>query len=78
VTWICPLLKTVIFSVNEHLYFEGDEINSVYFIKKGEVGFVLPKHNNVKYININEGIEFGMIDICGCAVENDYDLEGFY
>jgi len=52
IAWICPLLKTYLVTENEYVYFEGDEIVNVQFMKKGSCGFVLPKFNNAKYINI--------------------------
>lgn len=51
--WICPLLKPAIFDENEYVYFEGDEINCIYFVKQGELGFVLAAHSNLMYIDIS-------------------------
>ena len=42
----------------------------MYFLKEGSTGFVLPKHKNTKYININQGNYFGVIDIVGCILQN--------
>ena len=53
------------------VYYEGDDITSIYFMKGGSCGFVLPKHNNFKYININPGMHFGIIDIIASLLEND-------
>jgi hypothetical protein len=63
--WICPLFKPVISGINNYIYFEGDDINCIYFLKKGSCGFVLPKHLNIKYIDINLGYTFGVVDIIG-------------
>ena len=42
----------------------------MYFLKEGSTGFVLPKHKNTKYIDINQGNYFGVIDIVGCILQN--------
>ena len=58
---------------NEFIYFEGDEVRAIYFLKEGSCGFVLPKHKNAKYINITTGAHFGIIDIVSSSfsVKND-------
>jgi hypothetical protein len=63
--WICPLLKPSIFDEQEYVYFDGDEINCIYFAKQGELGFVLAAHSNLKYIDISNGNYFGVIDMVG-------------
>lgn len=52
---------------NDYLYSEGDIATTISFLNKGDVGFVLPKYNNVKYINVDEGAHFGIIDIM-CSI----------
>lgn len=71
IAWICPLLKPLYLEHNEYLYFEGDEILSIYFLKYGQCAFVLPKYNNVKYVNINQGSNFGIEDIVGSVIKNE-------
>ena len=61
--WVYPLIKSYLASEKEYVYFEGDEISCIYFLKKGECGFVLPRHNDSKYIDIDVGQEFGIHDI---------------
>lgn len=63
--WICPLLKPEIISPLDYVYFEGDNVTCMYFLKHGECGFVLPRHSNIKYIEIKSGNFFGIIDIVG-------------
>ena len=41
---------------------EGDEINGVYFLVKGQAGFVLPKFNDSCYILIDIGDHYGTYD----------------
>lgn len=52
ISWICPLLKPSIATEGEYIYFEGDIVGCIYFLKEGNCGFVLPRHNNTKYIDI--------------------------
>ena len=52
ITWLCPLLRPYAFEDKQYIYSEGEEINSVYFLIKGNASFVLPSYDNVKYINI--------------------------
>lgn len=71
IAWICPLLKPYYLQNNEYLYFEGDEILSIFFLKNGNCGFVLPKYENVKYIDIKIGSNFGIEDIVGSIISNE-------
>ena len=71
IAWICPLLKPYYLQNDEYLYFEGDEIISIFFLKTGNCGFVLPKFENVKYINIEPGNNFGIEDIVGSIIKNE-------
>ena len=63
IAWICPKLKPYMNSDNDFIYFEGDEVKDLFFIKQGQCGFVLPKHGNLSYIDIKEGQMFGIIDV---------------
>ena len=36
------------------MYFEGDDITSVYFYRKGKAGFVLPKSKTMAYLGDEE------------------------
>jgi len=40
-------------------------------MQRGSCGFALPKHQNLKYININIGMHFGIIDIVASLRENE-------
>ena len=33
--WVCPLLKPFIVTEKQYIYFEDDEITSIYFFKAG-------------------------------------------
>lgn len=50
ITWICPLLRPMILNKDQYVFFEGDDIACIYFLKKGDAGYVLPRHKNVKYV----------------------------
>ena len=69
--WICPLFKPVVVGIHQYIYFEGDDVSCVFFLKKGSCGFVLPKHCNHKYVDINLGNTFGIVDIIGSVLRHD-------
>jgi hypothetical protein len=46
ISWICPLLKTYVASPREYIFYEGDEITRIFFLKKGTADYVLPKYTN--------------------------------
>lgn len=69
--WICPLFRPTVFGINQYIYFEGDEVNCIFFLKKGSCGFVLPKHKNAKYVDINLGNTFGIVDIIGSTLRHE-------
>lgn len=35
IAWICPLLRPQVATDNEYVYFEGDEVASIYFLREG-------------------------------------------
>ena len=35
IAWICPLLRPYIVTDNEYVYFEGDEVGSIFFLREG-------------------------------------------
>ena len=51
------------FPEKNYIYFEGDDVQDIFFLIKGKAGFVLPKYQNTTYIDINVGAHFGIIDI---------------
>ena len=75
ISWICPLLKPSIMSESEYVYFEGDNIGCIYFIKEGNCGFVLPSHSNAKYIDIGKGSHFGVHDIIGYIYQSEDEID---
>lgn len=51
---------------------DDDEVSCIYFLINGEAGYVLPKHQNIMYIEFSQGCHFGIIDIISYFVENDH------
>lgn len=43
------------------MYFQASE--NMEISDKASIGFVLQKYNNVKYVELDKGISFGVIDI---------------
>ena len=63
---------------NDYVFFEGDDINNIHFLREGNCGFVMPKYNNKKYVDIKQGSQFGVIDIIACVMEHDeFDLDNW-
>lgn len=77
IAWICPLLKPVPIPSNQYVFFEGDDVTSVFFLTRGKAGFVLPKYKNTVYIEIPLGAHFGIIDIVGSILHARLDLDNW-
>lgn len=78
ITWICPLLKPLIKLKDQYVFFEGDDISGIYFMQNGNIGYVLPRHQNVMYIRLNAGLYFGVSCIVGSFMEqDDFDIENW-
>jgi len=43
IAWIAPMLYKTDYTQNAYIYEEGEPINYMYFILKGNTGFVLPR-----------------------------------
>lgn len=78
IAWICPLLKPLIKLQDQFVFFEGDDIQCIYFLQNGNSGYVLPRHENLMYIRLNEGLHFGVSCIVGSFVKEDnFDMESW-
>lgn len=55
IAWICPLLRPMIKSKDEYIFFEEDDLTCIYFFQSGHAGYILPRHKNLMYINLNKG-----------------------
>ena len=69
------MLKPICVQEDEYVYTEGDEVNCIYFLKVGSVGFVLPRHHNIKYCDYPEGAHFGVLDIISSCYKHNIPLE---
>jgi len=63
IAWVAPMLRQVEFQKDSYVFLEGEHVNYIYFIMKGESGFVLPRFDNSIYILISQGDYFGVIDL---------------
>lgn len=75
IAFICPLLKPLLFQEAEVVYRDGDEVNCIFFVKSGDVGNVLPFHNNIKYVDYVEGCHFGVLDIISSCFAHEIKVE---
>lgn len=75
ISWICPLLKPVPFGAKQYIFREGDDVENIYFLIKGQASFVIPRYENTRYIHLNVGHHFGIIDIIGCQQMKDFDID---
>jgi len=80
IIWLIPLFKPQLFTIDQFILKEGDDITNIFFMNKGTAHFVLPIFNNQKYISVDDGDHFGLIDIIGSQfeIENDNNLDNWY
>jgi len=76
--WICPLFKASVINDNKFVFFEGDEITTIYFLMHGSCSYVLPKHSNARYVNICEGHCFGIADIIYSIMKAQIDINDLF
>lgn len=78
ISWICPMLKFRVAAPNEYIFYEGDRVNEIYFVKNGVCDYVLPRHTNTPYIRVVDDSCFGFFDIVAWLLErgkqDDCDL----
>lgn len=58
-------------SPRQYIYYEGDQVEFIYFVKKSSCSYVLPKYTNQPYIHIVDGTCFGMVDIIARCLQRD-------
>jgi hypothetical protein len=78
ISWLCPLLKPQVFADDQYIYLEGDDVKQIYFLTDGVASFVLPSFDNTRYIDIEVGDYFGMIDIAASARTNDFEISEWH
>ena len=69
------MLKPLLCQESEYIYQDGDEVTCMFFLKTGEIGSVLPNHNNIKYVDYVEGCHFGVLDIISSCVANGLNID---
>jgi hypothetical protein len=42
---------------------QGDRLNHIFFLEKGQAAYVLPRYNDFAYMDIHEGDKVGVLDI---------------
>lgn len=63
IAYVCPLLKPVYALSEEIIYREGEQVNGIYFLLSGKIGFILNQiQKNDVYMYVEEGHYFGEID----------------
>lgn len=78
IAWICPLLKPLVKLKEQYIFFEGDDISCIYFMQNGIAGYVLPRHENLMYIKLTQGLHFGVSCIVGSFMdEDDFDIDSW-
>jgi hypothetical protein len=72
--WICPLLKQAFIPIEQYIYYETDIIEEIYFLARGNAGFVLPFKQNIVYIEVEVGNHFGEIDFVLASAQNQMNV----
>ena len=75
ITWICPLLRPMVKCKDEYIFYEDDHVKSIYFFQNGNAGYVLPRHKNLVYINLNKGKCFGVTCLIGSFLNDEIDFD---
>lgn len=78
ISWLCPLLKPLMLGENQYIFLEGDEVNMIYFMVRGDASYVLPSFENVRYINVKVGDHFGVMDIPSSAEKQEFPLDDWF
>lgn len=72
INWLCPLLKPCTIEADGFVYLEDEsQSQGMYFMTRGKAAYVLPLHEHVAYIRIDEGDDFGQADIMLQSTIND-------
>jgi hypothetical protein len=71
IAWICPLLQSQIHCVDEMIYYKGDVLTKIFFLKTGTCNYVLPMYGSTPYITVVDHTCFGLIDIIAQLLENE-------
>ena len=69
-----PLLRAVRVNQGHYIYRAGESVMEIYFLSKGEAGFVVPKYEDLAYILIEEGDVFGIVDLVAGGGGQDSEI----
>lgn len=70
--WMCLHLKRRLEPPESEIFHENDQVHEIFFLLSGEVYFVLSaKLEKFKYIEIDTGEHFGLIDIFSSLIFHD-------
>ena len=73
IEWFCPTIKTRFASSNECIYYDNDQLSTIYFLKKGTCYFNLPRFLNTPFIEVIENTCFGLIDFIAALLMESGD-----
>lgn len=59
----------------QYIFYESDSVENLFFLVKGNAGYVIPFKRNVVYVEIEKGNHFGEIDIVNTALTSNIDLD---
>lgn len=48
--FICPNFQTLVTAPEEYIFYEGEDIRDIYFMKKGKAYMILPQYNCQPFI----------------------------
>lgn len=63
IAWISKHIRPMHIDEDDFIYKEGEEILEIYFLVKGQAGYVLPRFENKLYFEITQGSLFGHVDL---------------
>ena len=58
-----------------NIYHEEEDITQIYFLMKGKAFFILPQYQNMCYVQIRIGEEFGILDFMASSVKHNFEFD---
>ena len=74
ISWICPILKQRVTAPDEYIFYEGDAVYDIYFVKTGACDYILPRYDSTPYYRTLKNSMFGFFDIVAALL----DMTGHY
>ncbi len=59
IAWISTLIRPINSQAEDYIYKEGEDVIEIYFLVKGNAGYVLPRLQNRVFLDLKEGQHFG-------------------